>query len=277
MGALHPQVVHFAIALLIVGVLFRALAWLGRPAFVSPAAAALLTLGTLAAIVAAYTGEAAHGPIERMPGVRPAVEAHEEWGERVRNIFIIVFVAEALALAMRKSPKARYALMTSTAIGLVGLVALYEAGEHGGDIVYAYAGGVGTRSGNPEDVGHLLRAGLYQQALADRTAGKREGAAALLDFAAQRFPGDVEVQLARAESLMIDRKNPPAALAALRTITPPADVSYVRIRHGMLTADALEAAGQRDGAIATLQQLVAAVPNARVQQRLDALKAQAGR
>jgi len=42
----------------------------------------------------------------------------------------------------------------------------------------------------------------------------------------------------------------------------------------MLTADALEAAGQRDGAIATLQQLVAAVPNARVQQRLDTLKAQ---
>jgi uncharacterized membrane protein len=277
MGALHPQVVHFAIALLIVGVFFRALAWLGRPAFVSPAAAALLTLGTLAAIAAAYTGEAAHGPIERMPGVRPAVEAHEEWGERARNIFIVVFVAEVLALAMRKSPKARYALMASTAVGLVGLGALYEAGEHGGEIVYAYAGGVGTRSGNPEDVGHLLRAGLYQQALADRTAGKREGAAALLDFAAQRFPGDVEVQLARAESQLIDRKNPPAALAALRTITPPADVNYVRIRHGMLTADALEAAGQRDGAIATLQQLVAAVPDARVQQRLDALKAQAGK
>ena len=39
MGALHPQVVHFAIALLVVGVLFRAVSWLGRPAFVSPAAA----------------------------------------------------------------------------------------------------------------------------------------------------------------------------------------------------------------------------------------------
>jgi len=249
----------------------------GRPAFVSPAAVTLLTLGTLAAIAAAYTGDAAHGPIERMPGLRPAVVAHEAWGERVRNIFVIVLVAEALALAMRKSPKARYALMASTAIGLVGLVALYEAGEHGGEIVYGYAGGVGTRSGNPEDVGYLLRAGLYQQALADRNAGKPDGAAALMDVAAQRFPGDVEVQLARAESLLIDRKDPPAALAALRAITPPLDVDYVRVRHGMLTADALEAAGQRDGAIATLQQLVAAVPNTRVQQRLDALKAQAGR
>ena len=272
MGAYHPQVVHFAIALLMVGVLFRLLAWLGRPAFLAPAAAALLTLGTLAAIAAAYTGEAAHGPVERMPGLRPAVTEHEEWGERARNIFIIVVLAEAAALALRRSPKARYALMASTAIGLVGVGALYEAGEHGGEIVYGYAGGVGTRSGDPQDVAHLLRAGLYQQALADRKAGKADGAAALFDIAVQRFPGDIEVGLARAESLLLDRKDPAASLQALRAITPPVDSPVLRIRHGMLTADALEAEGQRDGAIATLQQLVAAVPNARVQQRLDALK-----
>ena len=272
MGAFHPQVVHFAIALLAVGVVFRALAWLGRPAFVGPSAAALLTLGTFAAIAAAYTGEAEHGPIEQMPGLRPVISEHEEWGEWARNIFVIVLLAEAVALVMRKSPKARYALMASTAVGLVGLGALYEAGEHGGQIVYGYAGGVGTRTGQPQDVGHLLRAGLYQQALADRKAGKPDGAAALFDIAVQRFPGDVEVQVARAESLLVDRKDPAAALQALRTITPPPDSSFIRIRHGMLTADALEAAGQHDGAIATLQQLAAAVPNARVQQRLDALK-----
>jgi hypothetical protein len=82
----------------------------------------------------------------------------------------------------------------------------------------------------------------------------------LLDIAAQRFPNDVEVLLARAESLLIDRKNAMAALDALRAIMPPADNRAVRIRHGMLTADALVSAGQREGAIATLQQLLAAVP-----------------
>jgi len=273
MSALHPQVVHFAIALLVVGVLFRILAWLGRPAFLSPAATALLTLGTIGAVVAAYTGDLAHGPVEQMPGLRPAVEDHEFWGEWARNIFLIVVVAELLAFAMRSSPKARYALLTSTAVGVVGLGALYEAGEHGGEIVYGYAGGVGTRSGDPQDVGHLLRAGLYQQALADRKAGRADGAAALLDIAVQRFPNDVELQLARAESQLIDRKDSKAALDALRAIMPPADNRAVRIRHGMLTADALVADGQRDGAIATLQQLQAAVPSPRVQQRLDSLKA----
>ena len=274
MGAFHPQVVHFAIALLFVGVLFRAVSWLGRgPQFVGPAATSLLILGTIAAIVAAYTGDAAHGPVEQMPGLRPAVEDHEFWGNWARNIFIVVVVAELVALALRNSPKARYALLTSTALGVVGLGALYEAGEHGGEIVSGYAGGVGTRSGDAQDVGHLLRAGLYQQALADRMAGRAEGAAALLDVAAQRFPDDVEVQLARAESLLLDRKNTMAALDALRSIVPPADNRAVRIRHGMLTADALVAAGQREGAIATLQQLLAAVPSPRVQQRLDKLKA----
>jgi tetratricopeptide (TPR) repeat protein len=208
-----------------------------------------------------------------MPGLRPAVESHEEWGDRARNIFILVLAVEAVALVLRNSPKGRYALIASTVIGVIGLGALYEAGEHGGDIVYAYAGGVGTRSGDPQDIGHLLRAGLYQQALADRKAGRPQEAAALFDMAAKRFPSDVDVQLANAESLLVDRKDSAAALKALQAITPPPDNRFVRVRHAMLTADALEAAGQLDGAIATLQQLVTSTPNARAQRRLDDLKA----
>lgn len=276
MASLHPQVVHFAIALLIVGVLFRAVSLLGRPAFIGPAAATLLALGTVAIIVAALTGDAAHGPVEQMPGLRPAVMEHEAWGERARNVFIIVFVIEALALAMRRSPRARYVTTASTVVGVVGLLCLYEAGEHGGRIVYGYAGGVGTRSGDPADVKRLLLAGLYQQALVERKAGRVPEAAVLLDEAAQRFPDDIEVRLLHAESLLIDRKDAAAALAALRAITPPPDNRFLRMRHGMLTADALLAAGQRDGAIATLQQLLAAFPGPRIQQRLDALQGKGG-
>ena len=272
MGDLHPHVVHFAIALLVVGVLLRAVSFFGRPAFVNPAATTLLVLGTLAAFAATFTGDAAHGPVEQMPGLRPVVEEHEAWGVRARNIFFIVLIAEALALAMRRSPKAHYALMTSMVVSLVGLFALYEAAEHGGEIVYAYGGGVGTRGGDPAHAANLLRAGLYQQALVERKAGRAEEAAALLEFAAARFRDDVEVQLLRAESLLLDRKDAQAALAALQAVTPPPDNRAIRTRHALLAADALEAAGQREGAIATLQQLLATFPSERVQQRLDALK-----
>jgi predicted Zn-dependent protease len=149
---------------------------------------------------------------------------------------------------------------------------LYEAGEHGGEIVYAYAGGVGTRSGDPSDVSHLLLAGLYQQALLDRKAGKPADAAALVDIAARRFPDNVEVQLMHAESLLLDRKDSGGAVTALRAISPPPENRPLRIRHGLLMADALEASGQHAEAISTLEQLVSAVPSPRVQQRLDALK-----
>ena len=273
MAPFHPQIVHFAIALSVVGVILRALSLFGKPSFIGPAAATLLTLGTLGVFAATYSGDAAHGPVEQMPGVRPAVVEHEEWGERTRNVFIVVLLIELAGLALRKSSKAQAVRIASTAIGLVGLFCLYETGEHGGAIVYKYAGGVGIRNGDPEDVQRLLLAGLYQQTLQDRKAGRGSDAAALMDLAKQRFPDHVEVQLAAAESVLLDRKDAPAALEALGRITPAAENRVLRIRHGMLTADALEAAGQRDGAAATLQQLLTAFPNtARVQQRLDALK-----
>jgi uncharacterized membrane protein len=272
MAALHPEIVHFAIALLIVGVLFRAISLLGRPAFVGPAATTLLALGTIAAIAAAFSGDAAHAPVEQMPGLRQIVGEHEEWGEWTRNIFLVVLVIEVVLLAMPRWPKRRYVQMGSLAVGLVGLFCLFEAGEHGGQIVYAYAGGIGTRGGSVDDVRRLLLAGLYQQALVDRQAGRAADAAALIDEAAMRYPDDIEVRLLRAESLLVDRKDAGQAIALLRSISPPADNRALRIRHGLLTADALNAAGQRDGAIATLQQIQAQFPSPRVQQRLDALQ-----
>jgi uncharacterized membrane protein len=273
MGALHPQIVHFAIALLVVGVLARALSLVTKErfAFVGPMALTLLTLGTIAAMAAAFTGDAAHAPVEAMPGLRPIVTEHEEWGERARNIFLVVFLIELAALGLRNTARARYALMASAMVGVIGLVALYEAGEHGGQIVYDYAGGVGTRSGDPAAVSNLLKAGLYQQALVERKAGRPLAAHALLEEAAQRFSSDVDVQLARAESVLIDRKDIAAALGLLQAMQPPSDNRAMRLRHALLTADALAASGQRDGAIALLQQVQADGPSPRVQQKLDDL------
>ena len=69
---------------------------------------------------------------------------------------------------MRRSEKRRYVLVASTVVGLVGIVSVYQAGAHGGDLVYKYAGGIGIRSGDPADVERLLVTGLYQQAQLDR-------------------------------------------------------------------------------------------------------------
>ena len=273
MAEYHPQIVHFAVALLTVGVLFRVISLLGRPAFVRPAALTLLVLGTLAAVLAVRSGTDAHGPVERVPGSRTAVVEHEEWALRTRNVFYGVMVLEALGLLLLRSSKSRYLHAASAIVGLAGLFCLYEAGEHGGRLVYSYAGGVGIRSGDPADVERLLLAGLYQKAQLERKAGRAAEAAALVAQAAGRFPDDLDVQLAAAESLLVDRKDSAAALEALRRITPPRDNRVLRTRHGLLTADALEAAGQREGAAEVVQGLVTEFPDSpRLKQRLDALK-----
>jgi uncharacterized membrane protein len=272
MAYFHPQFAHFTIALLGVGVVFRAISLMNRPAFVSPAAFTLLAAGTLAAMLSTQSGTAAHGPVERIPGVRAAVVQHEEWSLRTRNVFFAVMVIETVGLALWRSPRRRMVHAASTVLGLVGALCLYQAGAHGGHLVYAYAGGVGIRSGNPADVDRLLLAGLYNKAMSERQAGRPDEAAKLLAIAAERHPGDTEVQLAFAESLLLDRKDADAAVQKLRAISIRPDDRELRIRHGLLTADALEALGQKEGAAAVLQTLVTVFPDTpRLQQRLESL------
>lgn len=272
MAAYHPQIVHFAIALLVVGVAFRAVSLIPRPVFAGPSALILLVLGTGAAALAVNSGDAAHGVVERIPGARVAVEEHEEWGDRTLTVFMVVVAIEAVALMLFKSPRRRHAYLASTVAGLVGLVCVYQAGTHGGRLVYGYAGGVGTRSGDPADVERLLLAGLYQQAQVDRQAGRQAQAAALMAQAAERFPDDAAVQLAAAQSLLLDRQDPAASLAKLNEITIARDDRALRIEHGLVTAEALQAAGQRDGAVAVVQGLLTDFPDdPRLTERLAAL------
>src|SRR5678815_3514851 len=143
----------------------------GRLKWTGPAATTLLVIGGVAAYVAAKSGTAAHGPVERIPGARQAVEEHEEWGERTRNVFVGVAALELIALAL-SGGAARTVRAVSALAGIAGVYVLYETAEHGGELVYAYAGGVGIRSGKPEDVGRLLVAGLYNESQIARKAGK---------------------------------------------------------------------------------------------------------
>src|SRR5438045_9629383 len=86
----HPIIVHFAIALLIVGVIFRWVSLTGRAPFTGPAAATLLILGTVAAYLAVHSGLDAHDPIERIPGVRQAGRDLEAAGEWARDVCVAV-------------------------------------------------------------------------------------------------------------------------------------------------------------------------------------------
>jgi uncharacterized membrane protein len=270
----HPQIVHFAIVLALAGVVMRWISLTGKVKFAGPAAATALLCGAVAAWLAATSGTQAHGPVERIPGVAAAVQAHEEWGERARTVLLIVGGLElvALVLARIKPGLRRWAEVASAVIGLVGGYAVFEAAEHGGDLVYSYAGGPGLRTGDTADIGRLLSAGLYEQAMVDRARHDSAGAATLIEELARRSPGDTGVALVGVESLLRDRGDPKGALAALAALRLPTENPRLAIRVGMLAADAWVAAGQPDSAREVLRGLVARFPTfQRLKDRLTQL------
>ena len=267
LGSLHPEVVHFVIALLIVGVLARivSLTPLGRRfAFVGPMAATLIFLGTGASVVAVQSGLEAHERVESVPGIRAAVNVHEEYGEDTRDIFLVVSLLEIgiLAFAARTPVVAKGLRVASALVGIGGLVLLYETGYHGGNLVYGYAGGVGIRSGDTTDVRRLLVAGLYNNAQLDRRAGQHAAAADLVDQLQRMMPGDTGVRLLHIQSLVRDRKDPQQALAALDSISVPAGNRRLYFQKAMLQAEALDSAGMRDSARAVLTALKKEIPQA---------------
>ncbi len=252
MGAYHPQIVHLAIGLAFAGVGFRLLALTRKAPFAGPAATTLILIATLACFAAVHTGILAHGPVEQIPGVRPAVVEHEEWGERTRNLFVVISLFEiaALLLTRRQHPRAAIVSIAAAVAGLGGLVAIYETAGHGGELVYSYAGGVGIRTGRPEDVNRLFVAGAYQQALLDRREGRSDEAMALVELAAGRFPGNLDLQLLAAEWTTEVKRDPAFALSRLDALQIPAENSRARIRAGLaraVRASRAEQQGRRPG------------------------------
>ena len=273
-GVYHPQIIHFVIALLITGVVFRLVSLTGKFRFTGPSALVLLLAGTVAAVLAVESGSQAHGRVEQIPGIREHVEEHQEWGERTRTLFLGIAVLELAALAIRKQKWHQGLLIASAVAGVIGIGFIYETGEHGGHIVYGYAGGPGIRSGDPQDVDHLLIAGLYEKAMQDRRGNDPEGAADLFDELARRYGANrPDIQLLAIESKLVDLHDPQATLAALRTFAVPEQDRGTHLRVGLLQADAFVAAQQPDAARAVLQALSQAFPdNPRIRQRLDSLR-----
>ena len=270
-GYMHPYVVHIVVGFVIAGCVLRIISLAGKWSWMNQAAATALILGAVASVVAWRSGVDAHGPAERVPGARNAVIEHEEWGERARNIFLIIAGVEVLGLAV--ASRRRVFNVVSAALGVAGLFVIYETAEHGGHLVYSYAGGVGLRTGEPEDVGRLLRAGLYHQAMLDRRENRSEAAARLFAEMKQRWPADQEVQVLAADSRLRDSNDAAGALADVEGMLSSLEDPRIKRNATLIRAYAFLALGQKDSARAVVERLAAENPaNARYRTLADSLK-----
>jgi len=143
--SIHPLIVHFPIALLIVAPLFVVLALLAPRSSRAFAAAALLlmTIGTAGAVIAVETGEAAAQLADRTPAVNEVLERHQELAELTRNTFLaltVVFAAIVIVPAMLKRRFSRGSVIAAHAVFLVlylgGLFLLVNTAHNGGRLVH---------------------------------------------------------------------------------------------------------------------------------------------
>jgi uncharacterized membrane protein len=263
-GAFHPQIIHFVIVLGIVGVILRLVSFTPFFTWSREAAMPFLVAAAVAGFAATKSGEDAHGIPERIPGAREAVHEHEESGELARNVLLAIALLEVGAFVLRRKEKvARGLLMASGLAGLAAFWAIYEAGEHGGEVVYEYAGGVGTRSGEAEDVQNLLVAGLYNQARLAREAGRLDEAARLTEELARQRPDDANVKFLLVESQLKDRKDAAGALAAVAALPGDPENPFFAMRRGLLMSDAYVALGHPDSARMVLTTLAERFPESR--------------
>ncbi|MGE5431879.1 MAG: DUF2231 domain-containing protein [Syntrophomonadaceae bacterium] len=137
---LHPMIVHFPIALLIVGFLFDALSLFVKKEFFSNAGFYLLILGTLGVVAAYFSGTFAGSGISEAGSLKQALETHEGAAELALWLMVITAAIRiALVIAKKYEGGFKYATIF---LFLLGVLAIARTGFYGGDLVFRHAAGV---------------------------------------------------------------------------------------------------------------------------------------
>lgn len=144
---LHPLIIHFPVALLMVAPLLvvAALIWRDNRQGLLVAALLLMVLGTAATWVAVSSGEAAGRLAERSPEINAVLEHHEELGETARTVFTVLTGVFAVLLAAPRlfrqmpSPGVQTAVLAAfLVVWGAGTLVLVNTAHNGGRLVHEF-------------------------------------------------------------------------------------------------------------------------------------------
>lgn len=137
---LHPMIVHFPIALIIVGFLSDLVGLVTKRDFFSQAGLYMFILGAVGVIAAFISGDQAGDGIVEAGALKQALEAHEEaatlaiWVVSIAAIFrLVLFLLKKFNGVLK---------MVSLVLGLLAVMAIARTGYYGGELVYKHAAGV---------------------------------------------------------------------------------------------------------------------------------------
>ena len=136
---LHPFIVHFPLALLIVSALSDAVGILIHREQALKAGYILLLLGSIGAIGGALTGETAAETAAAIPGIGQDLDEHEDLGTAVVWVAIALTLSRTHLVYRKRFSGATRVIYLLFAFGVAGLVA--ASGYTGGHLVYKYGAG----------------------------------------------------------------------------------------------------------------------------------------
>ena len=137
---LHPMIVHFPIALLIVGFLADSIGLIFKEDFFTKAGFYLLILGTLGVVAAYFSGNFAGEGVTEAGALKQALETHEN----AATLTLWVMVGAALiriAMVLLKKHVGIYRWFAFI-IFFLGVLSIARTGFYGGELVYKHATGV---------------------------------------------------------------------------------------------------------------------------------------
>lgn len=153
---IHPMIIHFPIALLIVGFLFDLTGVLFKKEFFSKAGFYLLILGTLGVAAAYITGNLAGNGIAEAGALKQALETHEDAATLTLWLMIIASVIR-IGLVLLKKYQGAFKWI-ALILFLAGVLSIVRTGFYGGELVFKHAAGIqfnlgaGLDSGNSESL-----------------------------------------------------------------------------------------------------------------------------
>ncbi len=143
---LHPMIVHFPIALVIVGFLSDVIGLVTKWKFFTSAGLFLIILGSLGTLAAYLSGNLAGEGIEAFGALGTALDTHENSAVvAVWTMMILAVLRTLLAVTGRMTGWLKLGMVILLAVG-VGTIA--RTGYYGGELVYRHAAGVDLTFGN---------------------------------------------------------------------------------------------------------------------------------
>lgn len=137
---IHPMIVHFPIALLIVGFLADLIGVVTKKEFFNKSGFYLLILGTLGVVAGYISGEYAGDGVTEAGALGQALELHEQAAELSLWLMLGTALVRIAAVVFNKYNGA--IKIIALVLFFAGVLSIARTGYYGGELVFKHAAGV---------------------------------------------------------------------------------------------------------------------------------------